>query len=369
MEGKNDVPSSDKICVHCKKNVVTCLECLRCGKIFHPACMNQANEAKNKQCRHIDVRGLAKEVESQNKTILKLNNKINILEETIKKLMEKSENQQLQESPSLNNPIMEINKKIEEMEQDIEYLKTKPPMLVLSSETVTEVDEISENSKQGRDDDLLTTINGALKDQSEQIAIKLDGIVQAIKSTNKELVEFLTQNITKSSPVTKTPLQEKKLLNITNANPAKELMQTRPTIANGISASSSATINQTSISNQIQSMVKGTGRVLDITAAAERKWYYVGNLHPDCTEERLKDHLIKNDIDLSSCEKLNSQFDHKVAFKISFEPQLEKLVLNSDLWPLNVVVKPFSFRPMGRRFNGMNTSQNFRRGFNRNQRN
>lgn len=42
-------------CFHCRKVVVNYQKCAKCGAVFHPACMVQANEAKGRQCFHSTV--------------------------------------------------------------------------------------------------------------------------------------------------------------------------------------------------------------------------------------------------------------------------------------------------------------------------
>ena len=91
-------------------------------------------------------------------------------------------------------------------------------------------------------------------------------------------------------------------------------------------------------------LIKGTNDKLSaISAAQERKWIYVGNIGSECTMEMVRSHMEANRINVLSCEKLPTKQDHISSFKISIPAHHRENAFNSEIWPRDVIVKPFVF--------------------------
>lgn len=92
--------------------------------------------------------------------------------------------------------------------------------------------------------------------------------------------------------------------------------------------------------------IKGANKdVLSISAAADSKVFYVGNLSVESSAEKLETYLLENKIPVMACEQIVPKKQGitlaRLAYRITIEPKFEKYFLNSNLWPENVTVKPF----------------------------
>lgn len=319
------VVMAEQICLHCKKSVVSSAECLRCGGSFHPACLVQASEAKGRQCRHIDARGLLKEVDSQSKLLQKMTLKISALEESIKK----SDTIIAQQNDQTSKIISELTERITALEEKLADYQGSD-----NDCRVAEID--SQLTQRESQTGLIALVSEKLKIQSEEISCKLDNVVGAIKSTNKELVRFLAQSSTSLEP----PINN---------------------IGSAVAASVTGTPEL--LPAKQSAIVRGTNSgPSDISAAIPRKWFYVGNLDSECTTDSLIKHLDTRGLKPLSCEKLQRDGEDKASFKISVTPDKESSILNGDNWPANIIVKPFIFRKMPRNNRSTQDNRNFRRG-------
>ena len=87
----------------------------------------------------MQTHGLVKEVEAQNKIIQKLTSKIGYMEETLKKLCEKAENLNDQES-SANE--VRLNERVQMLENEVTNLNTKQPSLSQTDITSAPCNEV-----------------------------------------------------------------------------------------------------------------------------------------------------------------------------------------------------------------------------------
>ena len=78
-------------------------------------------------------------------------------------------------------------------------------------------------------------------------------------------------------------------------------------------------------------------------------WHiFVSKLEPDTTEQDLKDHLVSNGINVLNIVKLKpvQKWQEKcAAFKISVEDIHKCDVMKADIWPENVSVRDWVFKP------------------------
>lgn len=91
--------------------------------------------------------------------------------------------------------------------------------------------------------------------------------------------------------------------------------------------------------------IKGTNNASNILSAAKQsRAFYVGNVSPDCTESNILEYLTEKNIPVLYCEKLNSKQQHMASFKITVgKEQNEQTILDSNLWPVDIIIKPFIF--------------------------
>nr|CAI5848315.1 unnamed protein product [Callosobruchus analis] len=88
---------TDKTCIHCSKSVLNSVNCIKCGGIFHPSCLQQSASKKNAICIHVAAsndqitsKSSEQEIELLRILIKELQSKNNILEENACLLREKS---------------------------------------------------------------------------------------------------------------------------------------------------------------------------------------------------------------------------------------------------------------------------------------
>ena len=78
-------------------------------------------------------------------------------------------------------------------------------------------------------------------------------------------------------------------------------------------------------------------------------WHiFIGKLEPETTEQDIKDHLLGNGITVSSIVKLKAVqkwHEKSAAFKISVEEQFKDNIMSADLWPENVEIRDWVFKP------------------------
>lgn len=191
-----------------------------------------------------------------------------------------------------------------------------------------------------------------LRNQQEQIALKLDSVVDAIKNTNVELVKtFLSKN----EELVKTAQSKD------NTNP-RVFTQSQVSQAINDSLTHINLVTRNKSSKAPSNVISGKNtNSFNITAAKSCKWFYVGNLSSECTVDLLKSHLVDIGLSPMSCEKLKSKQDHKSSFKIAIPTEQESMILNSNEWPMDVIVKPFVFKP-DRQYNSTGP-RNFHRGY------
>lgn len=85
-------------------------------------------------------------------------------------------------------------------------------------------------------------------------------------------------------------------------------------------------------------------RVMSIAAAQRRKWFYIGNLDLNTNKEELCKHLNSFDISIIDCEKLQVRNNnYAAAFKVAVTPEETSKILDSEIWPKSVAVKPYIF--------------------------
>lgn len=186
-------------------------------------------------------------------------------------------------------------------------------------------------------------LKNGLKTQTDLIASQLYNVVDCIKDANKDLVRFLTEKnalISHSAPSVTPPVDPG--LAVRAISEALSIGNVNTTMTKNNKQSE----EHNSIVNRTQNIIRGTNKNNTIlTAAPKQSWFYVGNLDVQSTVEQLIDHLKVNSIPVLTCEKLSSRNRHAVAasFKVSIEPELKTAILNSDIWPENVSIKPFIF--------------------------
>ena len=86
-----------------------------------------------------------------------------------------------------------------------------------------------------------------------------------------------------------------------------------------------------------------------IVASTKGVWHlFVGRLAKDTNEDELRDYLETNGISVSEVRKLkpNQEWQEKVsAFRLSISHKCKDTVMDADLWPDNVEVRDWVFKP------------------------
>jgi hypothetical protein len=105
----------------------------------------------------------------------------------------------------------------------------------------------------------------------------------------------------------------------------------------------------------VRRMVTGTkqvasGSTLKIKASSGNKaWHlFIGKLGCDTTESDIKDYLVENNVDVLDVNKLKavkSWQEKSSAFRVVVNFKCKDTVMNPDLWPDNVDVRDWYFKP------------------------
>jgi hypothetical protein len=86
-----------------------------------------------------------------------------------------------------------------------------------------------------------------------------------------------------------------------------------------------------------------------LKGAAIRAWHlYIGNLDKETDETVLKEHLEANDVEVIKIYKLKATKDwqkNTSAFKVIVNRKHKEAVFNEDIWPDDVDVRDWFFKP------------------------
>lgn len=259
----------------------------------------------------------------------------------------------LKEVKALTNKLNQLKLQFENMESSLNQQDTHRRLQRLEEQLIELKNSKDPNNKISELDaevpasySAITTslIEEQFTKQQDQMAIKLDSVVNAIKESNVELVKFITN----LSPTFSHSSKEK-------AHGVPQIKTTAPVVSVSSFDANNAKALTKGLSDHGNrqsrtSVIKGTNeKQLPISAAEHRKWIYVGNLRADCSEEMVKSHLTTNNVVVLSCDKLPSKQDHIASFKVSVPADSENLLLNAELWPAGVTIKPFMFPGTRRR--------------------
>lgn len=99
---------------------------------------------------------------------------------------------------------------------------------------------------------------------------------------------------------------------------------------------------QTNVSKTNTSVtIRGNKNNTSITAAENIKFVFISQLQKTTTEEDIKDYLSQNNINIKSCYKLRIKSEEIAAFKIVVSENIYEEMFNPNLWPMNVIIRPF----------------------------
>jgi hypothetical protein len=70
---------------------------------------------------------------------------------------------------------------------------------------------------------------------------------------------------------------------------------------------------------------------------------FISRIHPEVTEDKVKDYLVESGITQSEieCAKLNSRYNSYQSFKVALPRRLSDTVLQADFWPAGTLVREF----------------------------
>ena len=95
----------------------------------------------------------------------------------------------------------------------------------------------------------------------------------------------------------------------------------------------------------------GTSKISASTTSSltEKQWHvFIGKMNKDVDESDVKTYLEENDIAVTEVRKLKPLKDwqeNHAAFRVSVKMSCKDSIMNCDLWPNNVVVRDWVFKP------------------------
>lgn len=96
--------------------------------------------------------------------------------------------------------------------------------------------------------------------------------------------------------------------------------------------------------------IRGCRNNTSLKAAENRKWVFLSQFTNTTTVDDIKGYLMENHINIINCYKLLTKSPDIAAFKMAVDNDTYEKMFDADLWPLNVIVRPFrsqNFRKLG----------------------
>lgn len=294
------------------------------------------------------------------KNILKINQKMSGMEEEIKKLKNL-------------NKLDEVEKRVKKVEDDVRKMKqTKNDELkVKATEDCMDMNipgrGVEANKPSQKEvSEIQQTLNGHMKKIAHNIEeltvnFKKENIelVKAITSSFKEGNNELLRSLTNDPPsASRSSANRSKAMNtISSQNLGHAMLEaaTRETLDKYINITTDADVEKQKTTKTAYNgpaenyakVIKGSNKeISSISAAEDCKVFYVGNLSVETSMENLKSFLIENGIPVIACDQIvpNRQRSTpiRLAYRVMVKPEFERNILNANLWPSNITVKPYT---------------------------
>lgn len=90
--------------------------------------------------------------------------------------------------------------------------------------------------------------------------------------------------------------------------------------------------------------IRGNRNDTTISAAENRRWIFVSQLLRTTTENDVHKYLMENNINVIQCSKLEIRNTDIAAFKIAVAEDIYERMFEPELWPVNVIIRPYKFR-------------------------
>ena len=68
---------------------------------------------------------------------------------------------------------------------------------------------------------------------------------------------------------------------------------------------------------------------------------FISRIHPEVTDDIVKDYLTRNKITDFECEKLKTKYNTYCSFRVILPQKVMESVLNESFWPSGTLVKEF----------------------------
>lgn len=308
------------------------------------------------------------------KNILELNQKVCSLEEELKKV--KCNN----DPDSMENRI----KSLEENVKEIKHAKQEDKLVDLRKkiknieETVAKSNSRNvEASQCGNLEGTLTKVlKETLKNHAKEVSEQIKILSSCVKDENAKVIRMIAEG--KKDVDNRQNNVEPSVINPQAVSYAMMETATRDTLNKYINIDKDVEIDCVPGKEQIGSelfkernassgVVKGTNKNTSIIAAAEDcKIFYVSNLSMQSSAEKLKAYLLEKKIPIVNCEQMTSNRRGAgvtgLSYKVAIKSDLEKEILNPNLWPENVTIRPFVvlYNRQMRGAMGDNFNENFR---------
>ncbi|CAG9773891.1 unnamed protein product [Ceutorhynchus assimilis] len=191
-------------------------------------------------------------------------------------------------------------------------------------------------------DETTDIIKQYLHEQSEQLTNKLDSVVSAIKSANKDLVSFLTtsdhfQAQNKAQPkkdvlvLKNNSTEENKALN----NKMQPTLEVKASSGSNSASGASGRICSGPERPSLKVANKNIGERM-----VKLSWVYLSNLDIETKPDDILAVLDPKFTHIYQCHKLPSRFENpnSAAFKLGIPEELEEKYLSTNFWPDGCVV-------------------------------
>lgn len=317
--------NKNSVCKHCQRKVVNKVKCMKCGDLFHPACLKQASEYKNSECKHepehnqIDItltevdylkeeNRLLKQIVQDKDTIINdkesiiilLTDKIALLEEKMKKCDDYA-----------SEP----------------YTKTVEPRTKIQSAK-------KRRQQTNKPDDIVDdkNINPNIEGKS---VLQGDSNIRFEAQTKETLPNsshFENNNgINNSKKKNDEPSTIKRSDNFVESKEDWKTVE----IKRGRSYGRNNTESR-------PEPIKGTNEVSELRVAKKYSWLFLSGFDKETTSTEIQEFVKRKGAQECSCEQLKTRKDNLYAsFKLGIPEKDKMMIMDASLWPKGIRINHF----------------------------
>lgn len=115
-------------------------------------------------------------------------------------------------------------------------------------------------------------------------------------------------------------------------------------VRSNLSATYAATVKEKGTSSSkpiIGSRTLDSNLTHGLRTVEQKLVLFVSRIHPEVTEDKVKDYLNRNGVQDTTCEKLNTRYNTYCSYKVTLSKNHSESVLNANFWPAGTLIREF----------------------------